>query len=40
MKLCSPDYKDADVEEAISDFQERIRNYELVYQPLDHKNDK
>ena len=40
MKLCSPDYKDADVDAAIADFQMRIKNYELSYEPLDTKRDK
>ena len=29
-----------DVEEAIADFQERIKNYELAYESLDNKKDK
>jgi broad specificity phosphatase PhoE/predicted kinase len=40
VKLCSPDYKDAEVDAAVADFQLRIKNYELVYEPLDTKTDK
>ena len=40
VKLCSPDYQDTDVDAAIKDFQERIKNYEMAYQALDHKEDK
>lgn len=40
VKLCSPDYKDTEVDTAIKDFQERIKNYELAYEPLDTKRDK
>ena len=40
VKLCSPDYKEVDVETAVKDFGQRIKNYELAYEPLDHKKDK
>ena len=40
MKLCSPDYKELDVETAVKDFGQRIKNYEQAYEPLDHKTDK
>ena len=40
VKLCSPDYKDAEVDTAVADFQKRIKNYELAYKPLDTKTDK
>ena len=40
VKLSSPDYKDAEIAEAIADFQMRIKNYELAYEPLDTKKDK
>ena len=40
MKLCSPDYKDTDVDAAIADFQARIKNYELAYESLDTIDDK
>lgn len=38
--MCSPDYKDTGVDEAVADFRARIKNYELAYEPLDHTNDK
>ena len=40
VKLCSPDYKDTEVDTAVVDFQLRIKNYELAYEPLDTKTDK
>ena len=40
MKLSSPDYKARDPEEAVMDFQMRIKNYELRYETLDHVQDK
>eukprot|EP00731_Ephydatia_muelleri_P001106 Em0001g1106a len=40
MKLCSPDYKEQDPEEAVKDFQMRIKNYEIRYETLDHVKDK
>jgi 6-phosphofructo-2-kinase / fructose-2,6-biphosphatase 3 len=33
-KLSSPDYKDTDPDEAVTDFRARIAHYERVYQPL------
>ncbi|KAL5516014.1 hypothetical protein EMCRGX_G001270 [Ephydatia muelleri] len=40
VKLCSPDYKEQDPEEAVKDFQMRIKNYEIRYETLDHVKDK
>ncbi|KAL5457518.1 hypothetical protein EMCRGX_G034784 [Ephydatia muelleri] len=40
VKLCSPDYKEQDPEEAVKDFQMRIKNYEIRYETLDHVEDK
>jgi len=34
-KLSSPDYEDADPDEATADFRARIAHYERVYQPLE-----
>jgi broad specificity phosphatase PhoE/predicted kinase len=34
-KLSSPDYEDADPDEAVADFRARIAHYERVYQPLE-----
>jgi len=34
LKLKSPDYRDVDPKQARADFEERLRNYEKVYQPL------
>ena len=34
-KLSSPDYEDADPDEAAADFRARIAHYERVYQPLE-----
>jgi predicted kinase len=34
-KLSSPDYKDTDPDEAVTDFRARIAHYQRVYQPLD-----
>lgn len=34
VKLSTPDYRDADPEEAVKDFHERRRQYESVYEPL------
>ena len=34
MKLLTPDYRDADPEEAVQDFHERRKKYESVYAPL------
>jgi len=33
-KLSSPDYKDSDPDEAVTDFRARIAHYERVYEPL------
>ena len=33
-KLSSPDYKDTDPDEAVTDFRARIAHYQRVYQPL------
>ena len=40
VKLCSPDYQEIDVDAAIRDFEQRIKNYEMAYEPLDTVNDK
>ena len=40
VKLTGPDYKNFDPEEAVRDFEKRIKNYELVYEPLSHVDDK
>lgn len=40
VKLCSPDYKEQDPEEAVKDFLMRIKNYEIRYETLDHVKDK
>jgi broad specificity phosphatase PhoE len=34
-KLSSPDYENADPDEAVTDFRARIAHYQRVYQPLD-----
>ena len=34
VKVHSPDYKGVDATEAISDFLERIRHYEAIYEPI------
>jgi len=34
-KLSSPDYEDADPDEAVTDFRARIAHYQRVYEPLD-----
>ena len=36
--MYSPDYKGVDIEEAMVDFQERIRRYEEVYETLTDRN--
>ena len=36
----SPDYQRMDPEEAVKDFETRIKNYELAYETLDHQRDK
>lgn len=40
VKIYSPDYKNVDSETAIGDFLERIRLYEIAYDPIDEKLDK
>ncbi|GFU12519.1 hypothetical protein NPIL_661261 [Nephila pilipes] len=39
VKVKSPDYKNRDVEEALSDFMTRIEHYKKVYETLDEKNE-
>ena len=39
VKLTSPDYKGSNPDDAVKDFEQRIKNYELVYQPLDKDTD-
>ena len=39
VKLTSPDYKGSNPEDAVKDFELRIKNYELVYEPLDKDAD-
>ena len=39
IKIKSSDYQDViDQREAVQDFMNRIRTYELVYEPLDDEN--
>ena len=40
VKLTSPDYRYRDPEEAVKDFEKRIKNYVLCYETLDHIIDK
>lgn len=40
VKIYSPDYKNVDSDTAIGDFLERIRLYEIAYDPIDEKLDK
>lgn len=39
MKLINDDYKGTDPEQAMADFQERVKKYEAVYQPVDEDLD-
>ena len=39
VKLTSPDYKGSNPDDAVKDFEQRIKNYELVYEPLDKDKD-
>ena len=39
VKLTSPDYKGSDPDDAVKDFEKRIKNYMMVYQPLDKVED-
>ena len=39
VKLTSPDYKGSDPDAAVKDFEKRIKNYELIYEPLDKDYD-
>ena len=39
VKLTSPDYKGSNPDDAVKDFEKRIKNYELVYEPLDKDVD-
>ena len=36
----SPDYQGVTPEAAVKDFENRIKNYELAYESLDHERDK
>ena len=36
----SPDYQGMSPEDAVKDFEKRIKNYELAYESLDHELDK
>ena len=38
VKLSTPDYRDVDPAEAMSDFKERRENYMRVYEPVDEKD--
>lgn len=40
VKVSSPDYKNVDSVSAVNDFLERIRLYEIQYEPIDEKLDK
>lgn len=40
VKVSSPDYKNVDSVAAVNDFLERIRLYEIQYEPIDDKLDK
>ena len=37
MKVHSPDYKGVEATAAITDFLERIRHYEAIYEPIDEE---
>ena len=39
MKLKSPDYRSVPQEEAVSDFQSRIKQYEKRYETVDEKTE-
>jgi len=39
VKLATPDYRDADPEEAVKDFHVRRNNYASVYEPLSDEKD-
>lgn len=38
VKLNTPDYRDVDPEQAMSDFKERRANYEKVYEPVSERD--
>lgn len=40
VKISSPDYKNVDSQLAVNDFLERIRLYEMQYEPIDETLDK
>ena len=40
VKISSPDYKNVDSKLAVDDFLERIRLYEMQYEPIDETLDK
>lgn len=40
VKITSPDYQHIDKEKAVVDFLERIKHYEVAYEPLDEEHDK
>ena len=39
VKVHSPDYKGVDANEAITDFLERIRHYEAIYEPISEESE-
>ena len=39
VKVHSPDYKGVDANEAITDFLERIRHYEAIYEPISEETE-
>lgn len=39
VKVHSPDYKGVEADEAISDFLERIRHYEEIYEPISEETE-
>ncbi|XP_046334691.1 6-phosphofructo-2-kinase/fructose-2,6-bisphosphatase 3-like isoform X3 [Haliotis rufescens] len=40
VKVCSPDYKGMDTNEAVKDFMQRIEHYSETYEPLDWSHDR
>ena len=39
VKLTSPDYRGTNPDDAVKDFEQRIKNYQLVYEQLDKNED-
>ncbi|SMN22226.1 similar to Saccharomyces cerevisiae YIL107C PFK26 6-phosphofructo-2-kinase, inhibited by phosphoenolpyruvate and sn-glycerol 3-phosphate [Maudiozyma saulgeensis] len=35
LKLCGPDYKGKNRDESLTDFKQRLENYDIVYEPMD-----